>query len=367
MSEWYELEKDELLAAVAVLNLVPQRAGIPSSDFVKITRRPGQWELSLASTVTGMVRVPVKGEKKAEKECFLDRGLLLSFIQTGKTWKGLFKASFSEGILTLKQGSRLAELAVKADAVGGYGKWKERSARKDIKLSEGLRKLLLASNFCSTADPALPHLNCVYIGGKLVLSTNLISLFVGVRQTEDALRIPFPVGIIPLLGDSLVRAVGVEDDRIVLDCGCGYIEGSVSAIAQKDFPKKNVVEKIKKGREWPVVAKLPAEKLSRMLKRLADYLKNVKREDWVVQLDGEETRLKASIQVQQGRFEEEIKVDQQSKEILLRWPLDLALSVIEYMAANGEVVKVRVDEEKGTPYLLSGGGVEMMLARQVKK
>lgn len=364
---WTEAEKKDLITAIDVLSLVPQRAGIPSSDFVKVMPKKKKIEMALSSTVTGIVQVPLTHSLDSEEEFFIDKGLFQAYIQSGKNWKGSFKLATTEGKWLLKQGSRKAELSMRTEPVSGYGTWKERNGLKEIKLSEELRKLLMASNYCSTADPSLPHLNCVYIGGKLVLSTNLISLFVGVRQKEDALRIPFPVGIIPLLGDSLVQAVGIEEDRVILDCGCGYIEGTVSAVAQKSFPKRDVVEKIKKGRTWPLVAKLPAEKLAKMLTRLSSYLSNVKREDWIVELSISNGLVKASVKVQQGKFEEQMGIENEAADGLVRWPLELAQAVVSYMASNGELIKVRVDDQKNTPYLLSGGGVEMMVARQVSK
>lgn len=364
---WVEIEKKDLITAVAVLGLVPQRAGVPSSDFVKVSPKGKYIEMSLSSTVTAVVRVNYSGSLGEKQAFFIDKGLFQAYVQSGKTWKGNFKTTVSEGKWYISQGSRKAELVLRTEPLGGYGVWKERDGLREIKLSEQLRKLLLASNYCSTGDPSLPHLNCVYIGGKLVLSTNLISLFVGVRQKEDALRIPFPVGIIPLLGDELVQAVGVENDRVILDCGCGYIEGSISAIAQKSFPKRDVVEKIRKGRLWPVLVRLSAERLSKVLSRLSGYLSNVKREDWIVELSIANGIVKASVKVQQGKFEERMELENEKSEGLVRWPLELAQAVVEYMATNGETVKIRVDEEKNTPYLLSGGGVEMMIARQVGK
>jgi hypothetical protein len=363
---WVEADKKAMITAVDVLSLVPQRAGIPSSDFVRVLTKKNAIEMSLSSTVTGVVRVPLT-DTLTPGPFFVDKGLFTAYIQAGKSWKGNFKMALTEDKWLIRQGSRKADFSMRKEPVSGYGVWRDRDKSKEIKLSEGLRKLLLASNHCSTADPALPHLNCVYIGGKLVLSTNLISLFVGVRDQEDALRIPFPVGIIPLLGDSLVQAVGVENDRVMLDCGCGFIEGTISAVAQKSFPKKDVVEKIQKGRTWPLLTRLPAEKLSKMLARLASYLGGVKREDWIVEMAIDQGVVKASVRVQQGKFEEQMEIENGTVEGTIRWPLELALAVVDYMAQNGEWIKVRVDEQKNTPYLLSGGGVEMMVARQIGK
>ena len=75
--------------------------------------------------------------------------------------------------------------------------------------------------------------------------------------------------------------------------------------------------------------------------------------------------VKASVKVQQGTFQEAMEIDNEKAEGLVRWPLELAQAVVDYMATNGEQIKIRVDDQKNTPYLLSGGGVEMMVARQV--
>lgn len=362
---WLEIERDKLLNAIAVLDLVPQITGIPSSDYICVTPKKSGIELALASSVSGVVRL--KGIQMAQGVFYIDRKLFVPFVQIGKEWKGNFRIQLTEDKLMVRQSSRQAEFLLRKDPISGYVGWKDRSGLKEILLSEELRKMLLASSRCATGDPAVPHLNCVYIGGKLVLSTNLISLFVGMRQKEDSLRFPFPVGVIPLLGDALVKAVGVENDRVILDCGCGYVEGTISAVAQKSFPKKDVVQKIQKARTWPLLAKISAEKLSKILSRLTRYLTSVKREDWSVELTISNGQVKATVQVQQGRFEEKITLDNERAEGTVRWPLELAQAVVEYMATNGETIKIRVDETKNTPYLLSGGGVEMMIARQVSR
>lgn len=363
---WSEMEKDDLLKAVSVLELVPLRAGVPSSDFIKMVPRKNSLEMSLSSVVTAVVRSTWKPTLSFTGDLFIDRGLFSAFVLAGKNWKGNFKLSLDEGRLYVRQGSRKAEFSLRHEPLGGYGKWMDRDGLKEIKLSDELKKLLLASNSCATGDPSMPHLNCVYIGGRLVLSTNATSLFVGIRQKEDALKIPFPVGIIPLLGGELVDSVGVDGDRVLLDCGCGFIEGTVSALAKRDFPKRSVVETIKKAREWPTLVRLPAEKLTRMFTRLVGYLGTIKREDWLVSLNIEDEKVTASVTVQQGQFQESMAVEGLKATLHpLQWPLDKIMPVMEYISSETELLRVRADEKKKTPYLLSGGGVEMIVGRKV--
>lgn len=364
--DWSVIKKDEMLQAISVLDLVPQRAGIPSSDYVRVLSDSRSLEMALSSSVSGVVSLKMDGAKADKNMMFVDRRLFIPFIQMGRGWKGDFKFSVSEQKWVVRQGSRQAEFALKKDTVLGYPVFKSLKDLKEIKLSENLRKLLLASNQCATADPSLQHLNCVYIGGKTVMATNLAVMFVGARDKEDSMRFAFPVGVIPLLGDGLVLGVGVENDKVILDCGCGYIEGMVSAVAKKDFPRDSILSNVKKGRDWPTLLRLPAEKLAKMLVRLSEYLASVKREDWVVRLDVSGGKVKATVRVQQGKFEESIDIEDSKAEGVIEWPLEIVHPVLSYIAENGETVKVKVDDRKKTPYLISGGGVEMMIGRRLR-
>jgi len=362
---WAEVEKQQLLDAASILELVPQRAGVPSSDFVRVRHGKKYIEMSLSSVVNAVVRVAGKNLEEA-KDFFVDRRLLIPFIQVGKGWKGDFKLGLEDSKWLLKQGSRTAELTMRMEPLGGYGSWREKAGLKEVKLSEELRKLLLVSQGCATADPSLPFLNCVYIGEKLVLATNGTLMFVGLRQKQDSLRFPFPIGVIPLISDSLVQAVGVEGDQVILDCGIGFIEGSVSAITRKDFPKKSIVERAQAAKAYPVLTKLPAERVARMLERLSGYLASVKREDLILRLEVGGEKVKAIVRVQQAKFEESIEVEDLKGEGTLDFPFDLVKPVLDYIAEHDEKITIRVDEKKKSPYLISGASVALLVARREK-
>jgi hypothetical protein len=191
-----------------------------------------------------------------------------------------------------------------------------------------------------------------------------VVLFLGLNKRTDKLRFPFPVEVIPLLGEGLVDAVGLDGDRVILDCGLGFLEGSVSAIAQQSFPKKAIVTQVKAGRDWPLLAKLPAKPLSKLMARLVDYLSGVRREDWMLRLELGNGKLKAIIKVAQGRFEELMVATTVKREGVVEWPLEMVRPVLEYMGRAESEIRIRVDEEKQTPYLVSGGGIELMVARK---
>jgi hypothetical protein len=362
---WIEVEKVDLLNAVQVLDMVPQRSGVPASDYVQVIARKKEIELSLSSSVSAVVRIKTSAKLlDTDEPFFVDRRLFVPFVLTGKEWKGLFKMAMNGDRWEIRQGSRRAELSIRFDKVVGYSKWPEYKGLKEVKLSEDLRRLLLVSSTCASADPSMQHLSCVYIGGRLVLASNQVVLFVGDSQKEDGLRFPFPVGVIPLLGSGLVKSVGVVGELAVLDCGCGFVEGTVSVPAQKSFPRKKIIEQVNAARKWPTIGRIPAEKLSKAITRLVGYLVGVKREDWVLRLEMGNGKVRSTVRVRQGNFEEVMDAEDSKEEALVELPLELILSVVEHIASKAEKLRIRVDEKRKTPYLLSGGGVDLIVARK---
>jgi hypothetical protein len=361
---WIDIKRDDLVNGIRLLEMVPYRPGIPSSDSVRVIPSKKQLEFSVASSVTGIVRVPMSGSLERTEEFFVDRKLLLPFVLLGRKWRGDFRTREQEGKWLIRQGSRRAELALK-DKVKGYTKWRDRNAKDEVKLSEELRNMLLAANTCATSDPSLPQFNCVYIIGRKVMASNRTIIFMGVNKEESNLRIPFPLGVIPLLSDGLVKKVGIEGELVVLDCGNGYLEGTVSADALKSFPRKSLVEQVEHGKtSWPVIGSLPAERISNLLSRLTEYISGVKREDLMLTLEIGEGKIKARVKVLQAVFEEVLEVEEAKKEALVALPLDHVRPILEYMAKSCEKIKIRCNEEKKTPYILSGAGVDLLVGRK---
>lgn len=368
MATWIEIEKEDLVKAIKVLEMIPMRSGTPSSDYIRILPTPKYLEMAMSSSVSAVLRVNCKGEL-GKGPYWIDRRLIVPFVLTGEKWKGGFSLAVEEGVVIIKQGSRRAELFLRSDSVDGYGTWRDLKGMKDLKMTEDLKELLLASNNCSTADPALQHLMCVYVKGNQIFATNQTVMFAGTSTDKSKVNIPFPIGIIPLLSQGLVEGVIIENNLVILDCGCGYIQGTVSAAAEKNFPRASIVTQMQRARKLPTIGKIPTIRLTKMLKRLSDYLVGMKREDWQLKLEFGEGKLKAVVKVRQGSFEEKMDVENLKKEAEVEWPLELVRPVLEYIGKNSDsgYLKVQVDEAKRTPYLLSGGGVALLVARRTKK
>lgn len=359
------IKKDELIDAIRILGLVPERAGIPSSDYFRVIPRKKMLEIAISSSVTAVVRIAVsESVEDLDKPFFIDRRILTPFVLAGKDFRSDFQVGTKvQDKWVINQGRRQAELSVRTDGITGYMDWKDHKSLKEIKLTEELRRMLMVSNTCSTEDPSLQHLNCVYLGGKLVLATNQTVIFVGAGG-DSTLKFPFPLGVIPLLGESVVQAVGVEGEKVILDCKYGYVEGTVSAIAQQKFPKDAILHQIENAEKWPVVAKLPAEKLSKVLGRLTTYLGGVKKESWVLNLEITDSQIKAVVRVKQVEFKETISVEAVTKEtVVVEWPLDAVKPIIDYIAEKQTDFKIKTNEQNKTPYLIDGAGIRMMMSR----
>ena len=213
-----------------------------------------------------MVRIPWTGYNKEEKTFFMDRRILFPFILAGEDRAGDFILDISKDSWKIKQKNRLADSTMNVETFSGYGEWQGETISKELKLSQELKDLLLASNFCATLDPSLPQYHCVYIGKKQILASNSNVVFSGILTKENALEFPFPVGIIPLLSEKLVQSVGTSKDRVFLDCGIGYLEGTVSSEAKEKFPKESLLAQLKVVKKAPKVLALPGKQLGKALK-----------------------------------------------------------------------------------------------------
>lgn len=364
------VKRDDLINAAETLDMVPQKSGIPTSDYIRFTLQKDCLKLSLASTVLGMVRVPGNFSQFVPhvKEIFIDRRVFMPFVLAGKTRKPDFQFGFNTDNLFVRQGTRDAMFALSSGAVKGYGIWKDRSNMKEIKLSQEIKDMILASVDCATADPSMPELNCVLIGDMLMLASNKTVIFLGKQKKATGLNFPFPVSIIPFLHSAVVKGVGVDGDIVVLDCGVGYLEGTVSAVARKKFPRKNLEEIARLGANYPIMLKLPAARLLAMLERFIGYLSGVRREDWIVNLDIKGKTVRATVNLNAGKFDEVLEMDEPAlKDSSLKWPLDAVTPVVKYMAGatkDAEIV-VRTDDAKQMPYFLIGETAELVISRSV--
>lgn len=362
------IDREEMLTAVKALDLIPTRAGVPSSDYVRLEFKKKEIYMALASVVIGNVHFGVSDKLPDEKPFLLDRRLLFPFLLAGEKMKADFHLENTDVLIRVIQGGRKAEFEKRQEDIGGYGKWHDYGDMKEILLSDTLRKMLKASASCSTADPALPQLNCVYVKKDIVMATNFVVMFRGDTKDGKPLELPFPINVVPLLESPLVKGVGIVNGKVILDCTAGFIEGVVPAKAQTQFPKDKVSSQMELARKWPIVFSLKAKQLSQVIDRLMTYLTGARRQDWMLSLDTWEDGVRLRVRIQQGMFQEKMSYGKYSSKpgVSLVWSLEWAGPVLQEMAKQAEEIVIRYDEKMNSAYYVQGGQMELLIARKVK-
>lgn len=350
----------DLRQAIKILELVPQRAGIPSSDYIRVEQRNGELEMALASEVVGRAWVKAKGQVEPFA---IDRRLLSPFLLAGEEQKTQeCELTDEKERWRIRQGNRKLELEKKKLGMSGYGKRLDVKGWKEVQIAPAAREELQIAATCSTADPSLPHLNAIYVKDGQVWATNTkLILSMATKLLADG---PWPVTVAGLLKNELLERVALQGHTMVLEAANGYLEAQVPEMAQKKFPQVRLKEQLELAEKWPLVLEIDSKALAATVGRLQQYLVQIRREDWVLKLTGQSNRVRAQVKVQQGKFEE-LAGAEWKQEVEMEWPLDKIGPVLEYMGKTKQTVRVRVDEKKQTPYLIQAGRVRLMVGRSM--
>ena len=372
MSEW-SVDPKKFLAVLAILDMVPLRPGIPSAVFIEFAERKGTMTMSLSSDVSGVVSVKGEGTLDRKKPVYLDRRLFLPFVYTAKTYKSdkPFVFSISEKQVLVHQGKRKASFDQMLGG-SGYGEIDE-STGSVLPLDKKLTEILIVANECASPDPTVPELNCVYtlrnVKGIDVYSSNQLVVFKGMQKINGKFpeKLPFPLYLVPFLKADGIKEVRLKSKEVVLTFDCGHIWQAVSAKALKSFPATTIDKLIKDGGEWEEKFRLQTKRLGSVARRFSEYLTSVRRQDWMMFVDGQagSKQVLLEVKIAQGVFRERVTVEEPIvKPFRVDWPLDHLLPVIEHMSKDKDgMLTVRFD--KKTPYLLSTKGLSVVLTRKV--
>lgn len=375
MSDRIVISADKLLSAFAFLDLIPQRAGIPSSDYIRVIAKKNYFALSMASEISGFASVVYSegGWSTSNETLYWDRRLLFPFVQAGKGIQTPFVFLRDNKVTTIKQGNRQATF-VDADEVAGYAQKVNLSKEGwPLPLSPETRELLAAAAYCSTNDTSVPHLNCVLVRNGHVYASNRTVVFYARlpknSQIDKSFDHPFPVSTAQLLASGLIDNARTTETQVILinDSLPGQLQETASTFAKKDFPSDTIEATLKQLVGSPVILSLPAKDLSPVLDRIVGYMAGVRRQDWVLKLSPHPKGVICTCDVaQQGKFQELlVTVPQQFDEF--EWPLTMVYDVIKYAAKITDQLVVSTDESKKTPFLLRDAEktLVLMVARKV--
>lgn len=340
-----KIESKDLLRAVEILDRVPMRTGIQSSEYVKLTgTKDGQLSLALASDLVGVVSIPVQDPQ--EFTFFVERKLFVPFVNAAKGHDKPFTLAVAKDALSLRERKRSVRYQA-VDAMKGYSDASSQK-EKQIKIAkEHLAELKLAAKYAS-ADSLAPELSCVWLDEKnsAVCATNKFSVFLSQAKVEASG--PIPATFPELLADSAKVKVSPEGARIVYPEG--YLFQSFNEKALKAFPHKTILSTIQAAGKWKLRLSLPAKKMVEALQRLASYVNGASSDETIIQVqakDGDPV-LRFSTKATQGQFSEELKL---AKAPTGTWEADWLLpSIRPFLEATDAKADLLVRWNDDTPF-----------------
>jgi len=367
----WEIKREDLLAGLQILDMVPEKLGIPSSEFFWVRGKGSDIRLSVASYISGEVVIKGKGTWPISKDFFIDRRVFLPFVYAAREikQKALFQFEKKGKQLVVRHGSRKS-LFDSQSRVRGYSdlrRLKKHSATT-FPADNDLRELLLCGKNCAVSDSIQPHLNCVYIakGSKglsvRALASNDKVYYLGKGALEDGrmkTEIPFPLFLINLLAVKGVKRISWRGKFIVLSFKNGWLWQPISEEAYDQFPEKKISRYSLRSESMPVTFVASSRRFSRLMTRLGYYLQSVRRKDWVVKLRGKQgaKSILASTNIPGAGFVEKIGTTEYlKKDFKIEWPLDILEPVFDFLSKKTKKlgVVVRIDSKRGVTYVQAG-------------
>lgn len=359
----------ELCGAASAIDLVPSRAGISTSEFIRLHCSKGKLRLSLAAEIYGATEAHQDPATTEEWEFFVDRATFIPFVNAALELKQ--KAPFDFKHEPSKKGN--AQLTVRcgrrrgvfqsATEITGYATPKEAAGLK-LKLTANQQTILTLAVKYATPDPTIAHLNCVYLQKrKAIMASNQLSAF----WMEDPV-VPFSAPL-PLLLMSVCERADVKDlivsaksARVTMSCG--YLCQFTNQKAAEDFPYKQIIKNIQAAEAYRKQFTIAAASLMAVLKRLESYIVSVVKRDMVVTVHGSkgDTTLQLVASVPQGRFEETVEVlHPLRRDVECEWMLSLLLPLYE---VAGKLGNITVKYDEGSPFLFSSKGMRLLASRK---
>lgn len=371
----WSVGRDAFLELCEVMDLVPSRPGIHSSEYFCVDSKKGSPTFAIASEVTGNVLINGNGRWPMVKPFYLDRRVFLPFVFAAKDLTDApFVFSRKKKELIVRQGSRKA-VFTSQEKVDGYGQPPQAEMASTLELGDKLRGLIYCARDCAADDPVTPQLNCVYIQPNShsvsVLATNQKILFRGAGIAKGKIKhaVPFPLYLVRLLGSDKLKEVQWYKKYVALVFRHGKIWQAVSAKALRDFPVKPIRQHMEKTAQGNPVLQVSSKKLSRALNRLCVYLSAVRRQDWSLLLIGKKGTRKLLVRsVAAGSvFNERVRLKKPLPlDLKLEWPLAMMEPVFQFLSGMQDtVLEVRCDK-KGRSYM-KARGVELVIPRRRKE
>ena len=362
----WEIKTSRLIAGLDLLNLIPEKVGLSSSEFVWMHGKDDKVVLSVASYIMGEIVLTGKGTFP-KGDYYIDRRVLLPFVYASKELKNknTFQFDIKKHQLIVRHGSRKAVFDSQKD-VSGYGDLKKvlKQEESEIPVNDDLKELLICGANCAVSDSIVPHLNCCFVAKGKAVETFAASdkvFFMGTGDAKGKIKssIPFPLFLINLLQEPTLKRISWRGKYIVLEFERGIIWQSISQEALKNFPLRDIRKHATAAATKKISFVVSGRRFSKLMLRLSYYLQGARRRDWVVKIKGSKNSnlLQVSTNIPGVTFDEKINAnDKLQKDILVEWPLDILEKVFAFLAVKtkGLGLSCRIDDKHGVSYLTAG-------------
>jgi hypothetical protein len=367
----WTIRRNELIAGLDILSMVPEKLGVPSSEYFYVRGKGNKIKLSVASYIAGEIELEGQGDWPMKDAFFLDRRTLIPFVLSAREIKEKhrFKFERKRNQIRLSHGAREAFFDSQ-NKITGYGKLKSilKHRSSSLPVSDDLKQLLICGKNCAVSDSVVPELNCCYItkgskgvGLEAYASSGKVYYLgtgkIGEGKVKEA--IPFPLYLISLLPEQTLKKISWIGKYVMLTFDKGMIWQPISEEALTQFPVKNIRKHAIRANKLPITFTASSRRFSKLMIRLGYYLQSVRRKDWIVKLNGSkyDRKLKATTSIPGVLFKEELSIsDAVKKNFKMEWPLDIMQPVFEFLALRTKKVGVvvRLDEKHGVSYIQAG-------------
>lgn len=367
----WQIRRDNLIAKLNILNLVPETPGIASSEFLWFRGKGNKIKVSLSSYIAGEVEIEGKGDWPLDKDFYIDRRTLLPWIFASREIKNKNPFVFTKAKkqLQLQHGTRSVLLDTQSK-VKGYGDIGRilKGKNSSIPLTNDLKAMLLCGQNCAISDSVVPNLNCVYItkgknskGAEAYASADKVYYFGSGKIEGEKIRtsIPFPLLLINLLNVEGLKKISWIGKYVVMRFNDGMIWQPVSQEALESFPVKDIQRHSKKSDSYPTTFNASSRRFAKLITRLGYYLQSMRRQDWVVTVKGEKknSRVYITSNIAGAHFSERLRtIGTIRKSFEFIWPLDLLQDVFSFLATKTKKlsITIKVDDKHGICYVKTG-------------
>jgi len=366
----WQVKRESLSQVLDILAMVPEKLGIPSSEYIWIRGKGTHITMSVASYISGEVQLNGEGSWPfAGKNFYLDRRTFVPWVMAARESKEKHRFQFHRKTdqLYLKHGNRTVTFSNQSK-IRGYGDLRRINAEENhsVPITRELKEILRCGSNCAVSDTIQPHLNAVVIKGKgstvVSYAASDYVFYMGkgeLDKSETISSVQFPLFLVGLLDVAGLRKISTIGKYVMLKFKHGVVWQPISEEVDKDFPLSRIKKYAKQATKMPVTFTTSGRRFSRMMVRLGYYLQSVRRRDWVVTVKGDkgDDYIKIRSMIPGVAFKETLSVATKlPADFTIEWPLATLAPVFEFLSKRTRKVPlaVRINHRDRTSYVQAG-------------